>query len=110
MDIVLNISQEIYEKIQEWCENCSEIHILRIIMIIYAENKSIRFISEMCSDCYLISFGWIKSTVTNKHIPIIYLPWWDASNKSRFCKHNLKFITDCQKWCPDCFIIYVEQT
>ncbi|GES73410.1 kinase-like domain-containing protein [Rhizophagus clarus] len=60
----------------------------------------------MCSDCYYISSGWIKSTLFEKLIPILYLPWWDTSNKSSVCSHNLKFITDNQKWCPYCFIIY----
>ncbi|RGB33912.1 kinase-like domain-containing protein [Rhizophagus diaphanus] len=60
----------------------------------------------MCPGCYLISSGWIKSTLFEKSIPILYLPWWDASNKSSICSHNLKFITDCQKWCSYCYIIY----
>jgi hypothetical protein len=55
----------------------------------------------------LSNFFWMgKSTFIDKLIPILYLPWWDASSKSRACKHNLKFITDCQKWCSDCFIIF----
>ncbi|CAB4442924.1 unnamed protein product [Rhizophagus irregularis] len=112
------------KNIQEWCENCSEIsyfknyydYINTIKQYIFIEKDcklcgklidKISFGFKMCSDCYLISSGWIKSTITDKNIPILYLPWWDASNKSTFCKHNLKFITDCQKWCPDCFIIYV---
>ncbi|CAB4442911.1 unnamed protein product [Rhizophagus irregularis] len=112
------------KNIQEWCENCSEIsyfknyydYINTIKQYIFIEKDcklcgklidKISFGFKMCSDCYLISSGWIKSTITGKNIPILYLPWWDTSNKSTFCKHNLKFITDCQKWCPDCFIIYV---
>jgi hypothetical protein len=61
----------------------------------------------MCSDCYLISSGWVESTFTNKSIPILYLPWWDAFSKSRVCNHSLKFVNCCQKWCSDCFIVYV---
>ncbi|EXX55436.1 Ssk22p [Rhizophagus irregularis DAOM 197198w] len=112
------------KNIQEWCENCSEIsyfknyydYINTTTQYIFIEKDcklcgklidKISFGFKMCSDCYLISSGWIKSTITGKNIPILYLPWWDTSNKSIFCKHNLKFMTDCQKWCSDCFIIYV---
>ncbi len=61
---------------------------------------------DLNSDCYLISSGWIESTLFKKSIPILYLPWWDNSNKCIICRKGLKNITDCQKWCPNCFIIY----
>ncbi|CAB5210541.1 unnamed protein product [Rhizophagus irregularis] len=111
-------------KIQEWCKNCSEIsyfknyydHINTKTQYIFIEKDcklcgklidKISFGFKVCSNCYLISSGWTKSNFTNRSIPILYLPWWDASNKSSVCNHNLKFITDCQKWCSDCFIVYV---
>ncbi|CAB4433026.1 unnamed protein product [Rhizophagus irregularis] len=111
-------------KIQEWCKNCSEIsyfknyydHINTTTQYIFIEKDcklcgklidKISFGFKVCSNCYLISSGWTKSNFTNRSIPILYLPWWDASNKSSVCNHNLKFITDCQKWCSDCFIVYV---
>src|SRR3954451_13696943 len=92
-------------------------HILKIIMIImililqtniylwqkivnYVKNKFFRFL--LSTECYLLSSGWVESTLTKKPIPILYLPWWDASNKSRICNHPLKFISDCQKWCSSC--------
>ena len=113
--------------IQEWCENCSEISYFKSYFYnninninTTAQNKNLiketcelcenliyRISFEFCSYCYLISSGWIKSNLNKTYIPIIYLPWWDASNKSRICNHNLKFISDCQKWCSDCFIFYV---
>ncbi|GES85138.1 kinase-like domain-containing protein [Rhizophagus clarus] len=62
---------------------------------------------KMCSNCYLISSGWTKSNFTNKSVPILYLPWWDASNKiyvgCRYClTTNIIFgITD-QTLCKKC--------
>src|SRR5581483_9430956 len=111
--------------IREWCETCSEISYIKNYYnhpndntgryIFTPEdcklcgNKVYQICSEfkLCSDCYLISSGWVESTLTKKQIPIIYLPWWDATNKSRICNHYLKFVSDRQKWCPSCFTIYV---
>ncbi|EXX55193.1 kinase-like protein [Rhizophagus irregularis] len=109
--------------IQEWCEVCSEISYFKNYYVqintkiqhIFMEKdcklcgKSIDEISygfKMCSNCYLIHSGWIKS-IFDTTVPILCLPWWDASNKSKACNHNLKFLTDCQKWCSSCFIVYV---
>ncbi|RIA91105.1 hypothetical protein C1645_132754 [Glomus cerebriforme] len=61
---------------------------------------------KLCSDCYRISFGWIESTFAKKLIPIIYLPWWDNSTNCRVCSSELKFISDCQKYCANCHIFY----
>jgi hypothetical protein len=91
----LNTTKQ-YEVIEKDCKLCGK-------FVYHQTSSKLR----MCSDCYLISSGWVKSTFIDKRVPILYLPWWDASNKSRVCKHNLKFLTDCQKWCPDCFIVYV---
>ncbi|UZO00430.1 uncharacterized protein OCT59_011564 [Rhizophagus irregularis] len=114
------------KSIQEWCVNCSEILYFNNYYdyVINTTTKCIRkekdcklcekkfvdkntFEIKLCSNCYLISSGWTKSILTNKPIPILHLPWWDASNKSRVCNHNLKFLTDCKKWCSYCFIVYV---
>ncbi|RIA82567.1 hypothetical protein C1645_835162, partial [Glomus cerebriforme] len=84
--------------IQEWCENCSEI--LYFKNYYYPINITNQYIFmdedcklcgklidknssgfKICPDCYIISSGWIKSNFTNNSIPILYLPWWDASNK-----------------------------
>src|SRR3984957_5713016 len=66
---------------------------------IYVENK-------MCSDCYLISSGWVESNFTKKPIPIIYLPLWNKNDECVGCSRKLKYTSDCQKWCSSCLIIY----
>ncbi|GES92242.1 kinase-like domain-containing protein [Rhizophagus clarus] len=113
------------KNIQEWCKNCLEIsyfmnyydHINTTTQYIFIEKDcklcgklidKISFGFKICSNCYLISSGRVKSTLFDKMIPILYLPWWDTSNKSRVCNHNLKFLTNCQKWCSYCFIVYVR--
>ncbi|RIA95083.1 hypothetical protein C1645_817201 [Glomus cerebriforme] len=60
---------------------------------------------RLCSDCYLISSGWIDS-LNEKPISVLYLPWWDSSNICLVCYRELKFQTDCQKWCTHCNIVY----
>ncbi|CAB4421506.1 unnamed protein product [Rhizophagus irregularis] len=60
----------------------------------------------LCSSCYLISTGWIKSALTKVLIPILYLPWWDAAERCILCDKVLKFIPECQRWCLHCYIIY----
>ncbi|GBC16664.2 kinase-like domain-containing protein [Rhizophagus irregularis DAOM 181602=DAOM 197198] len=39
----------------------------------------------------------IKSTLTKKPIPIIYLPWWHRLPYCKACYLELKFTSDCQK-------------
>ncbi|GBB94913.1 hypothetical protein RclHR1_02440007 [Rhizophagus clarus] len=112
----------ITRNIQEWCEICSEISYFKnyynpfstTMQYIFVENDcklcgklidKLSFGFKICSNCYKISSGWVES-VFNESIPILYLPWWDVSNKSGACNHNLKFLTDCQKWCSSCFIVY----
>jgi hypothetical protein len=72
---------------------------------IYQHNNQIKL--KLCSDCYLISSGWIKSSFTEKSIQIIYLPWWDSHGKCMVCTLNLRFISDCQKLCTSCYIFYI---
>ncbi|RIA93425.1 kinase-like domain-containing protein [Glomus cerebriforme] len=71
---------------------------------------------EICEDliflnssysCYQVSFEWKESTLTKSPIPILYLPWWDTFNYCVACNKHLNFISDCQKWCSYCFIIYI---
>jgi hypothetical protein len=126
-------------KIQEWCKNCSIISWFKQIVLhplrshFYAidiENqnkligieedcklcgKLIQRFSEfylfiICSDCYHISSGWIES-IYKKYIPILYLPWWDTTNKCIICGNlNLICSSNCsnyQKWCSSCYILYI---
>lgn len=62
--------------------------------------------SFKCSDCYQISYGWIKSTLTKELIPILSLPWWDNCSICILCKLDLEFISVCQKRCSSCFGTY----
>jgi hypothetical protein len=62
---------------------------------------------QIYSTYYLVTIELIKSTLTKKTIPIIYLPWWDAYDRCIACDLLLESIPDCQKWCPNCFIIYI---
>ncbi|PKK62419.1 hypothetical protein RhiirC2_177511 [Rhizophagus irregularis] len=68
---------------------------------------------SLCSKCYLISFEWIESTLTEKTILILYLlSWWYNNEHCIVCKHILNDISskasdDCQKWCSNCFTIYI---
>ncbi|RGB29223.1 kinase-like domain-containing protein [Rhizophagus diaphanus] len=61
---------------------------------------------KLCSDCYLISFEWIESTLTKDPIPITYLPWWDNTYRCGVCSSKLKITSECQKYCTMCLIVY----
>jgi hypothetical protein len=114
---------------QKWCENCSEILYFNQIVVdqqldlsniehfyeqcrlcgklIYKENKEVVIMKfKLCSNCYLISFEFIESTLTKKHVPILYLPWWDAYDECIICDSKLKFLSNCQKWCSHCLTVY----
>src|SRR2546429_397481 len=62
---------------------------------------------DVCSNCYIISFGWLESNLVDQHIPILYLPWWDSGNICVVCHSNLEFTSDCQKYCTYCYVFYV---
>ncbi|GES92496.1 kinase-like domain-containing protein [Rhizophagus clarus] len=111
------------QNIQEWCKNCSII--LQFSQIGYrtfnkyfkSYKKQYRIIkcnlcghetkSSLCPKCYLISSEWIESISNKKPIPIVYLPQWVASIHCTICNQSLILISDCQKWCPRCFITYI---
>ncbi|RIA87816.1 kinase-like domain-containing protein [Glomus cerebriforme] len=61
---------------------------------------------KLCSTCYLISSGWIESTLNKKPIPILYLPWWYNNSKCKACNLDLIFTSNCQKYCARCHIFY----
>jgi hypothetical protein len=84
-------------KVEESCKLCG--------MLIYQSMRDINYI--FCSDCYLIFCEWVDSTLTKKPIPILCLPWWDISYGCMTCGKQLKFISDHQKWCSYCFIIFI---
>jgi hypothetical protein len=62
---------------------------------------------KLCSDCYLISYECIESTLVKKQITILYLPLWYNNSRCDSCNSKLKFKSDCQKYCVNCFIYYV---
>ncbi|GES81678.1 kinase-like domain-containing protein [Rhizophagus clarus] len=62
---------------------------------------------RLCSDCYLISTGYIDPILTKRSIPIIYLPWWDNIYSCIVCIKSLIFTSDCQKYCENCLIFYI---
>ncbi|PKY27096.1 hypothetical protein RhiirB3_528991 [Rhizophagus irregularis] len=126
------------QNIQGWCMNCSEILYFKQIVTKYSfdvnyyyerqneiikcekdctlcgqQNLLINTEFSLCSKCYLISFEWIESTLTEKTILILYLlSWWYNNEHCIVCKHILNDISskasdDCQKWCSNCFTIYI---
>ena len=121
-------SENSLQNIQEWCENCSGISYFKQIYSIYCnffetitENdcklcgKLVKLVCQnsglqrfkVCSNCYLISSGWIESSLTKNPIPILHLPWWDNSSLCIACDSKLKFTSGCQKYCARCCIIYI---
>ncbi|GBC45284.2 kinase-like domain-containing protein [Rhizophagus irregularis DAOM 181602=DAOM 197198] len=123
------------QNIQECCRNCLEILYFKQIPVRYSYKSKYRNLYEntiesekncrlcgkslykgkninemerfkLCSNCYLISSGCVKSTLTEKSIPIIYLPWWHNKSYCEACKKTLTFISDCQKYCTNCLIFY----
>ncbi|CAB5178923.1 unnamed protein product [Rhizophagus irregularis] len=61
---------------------------------------------RLCSDCYLISFDFVESTLVKKQILILYLPWWHNTHSCDMCSSELTFTSDCQKYCTYCLIFY----
>ncbi|EXX58845.1 Ssk22p [Rhizophagus irregularis DAOM 197198w] len=61
---------------------------------------------KLCSDCYLISSGCIESTLVKKQFSILYLPWWHDGTHCDACDSMCTYISDCQKYCANCYIFY----
>src|SRR5581483_1835905 len=74
--------------------------------LVYQNNKPYQKF-KMCSECYLISSGWVESTVTKQPVPILCLPWWDNHDYCVACHSKLKSTSDCQKYCTQCGVIYI---
>ncbi|RGB44221.1 kinase-like domain-containing protein [Rhizophagus diaphanus] len=73
--------------------------------IIYRQKDQIRY--KLCKNCYIITSDLIESSLTKKPIQIIYLPWWDANSQFMICTLDLIFISNCQKLCSFCYLIYI---
>ncbi|PKC56931.1 hypothetical protein RhiirA1_541865 [Rhizophagus irregularis] len=127
-------SKDLYTlNIKNWCKSCSEIlHFNQIVtndkspnasfykMNYEIQNNIIKckvcryeqdFLNSvefsLCPRCYPISSEWIESSFIKKRIPILYLPFWDASGRCIACWQYLEFKSDSQKWCSRCLIIYI---
>src|ERR1051325_5671087 len=124
------------QNIQEWCENCSGISYFKQLYTVYSNYNYLNILKnssgkifksekgcklcgklvyqnsnydqgfKVCSNCYLISSGWIESSLTKQPIPILYLPWWDNRSLCIACGSGLNFTSDCQKYCSHCYIFY----
>ncbi|PKY23646.1 kinase-like protein [Rhizophagus irregularis] len=70
-------------------------------------NKYTMKLFKLCSDCYLISSECIESTLVEKKISIVNLPWWDNIPGCHICDSELTFTSDCQKYCVSCYIFYI---
>ena len=83
---------------EKYCEICGKL-VYQVIDLIGSLGL------RLCS-CYQIFSGWIESTLTKKPIPILYLPWLDTFDNCVGCGLELCLISDCQKWCLNCSIVY----
>jgi hypothetical protein len=84
---------------ERYCKLCGK-------SIYQGTEDEIMFKFKLCSNCYLISSGHIESTLTKKLISIIYLPWWETTNRC-FCYEYLVFTSNCQKYCKNCFTFFI---
>ncbi|GES91906.1 kinase-like domain-containing protein [Rhizophagus clarus] len=94
-----------YEK-QKFIENINSCKLCRKL-IFQQQNFLTNIEFKLCSNCYKISSGWVESFLMKKSIPILYLPWWDTYYQCIICNQFLEFKSNCQKWCPNCIIIYI---
>ncbi|PKY21678.1 kinase-like protein [Rhizophagus irregularis] len=75
---------------EKYCKLCEK-------SLYQGTNHNIAKEFKLCSNCYLISSGWIESTLTKNPIPIIYLPWWNNISYCETCYSKLIFTSECQK-------------
>jgi hypothetical protein len=107
------------QEFRGWCEKCSKILYFKQIVSDYLPSPSHiddncklckKVIDQhflLCSDCYQISSRWMKSTLNENPVLIIYLPWWDTCDQCIICNSKLDFTSDCQKRCLYCCIFYI---
>ncbi|PKY19225.1 kinase-like protein [Rhizophagus irregularis] len=114
---------------QKYCEYCIKKFIdnnpskcldIQISTNIKYENESIKnrefgtpslrkwYFKQIIPSTYSsIRYDTFKSALTEVLIPILYLPWWNASDRCIVCDKVLEFKPECcQKWCLHCYIIY----
>ncbi|GBC28677.2 kinase-like domain-containing protein [Rhizophagus irregularis DAOM 181602=DAOM 197198] len=109
--------------IQEWCKLCSEILCFRQVTPNISSfnnlNPNLIITGFEFYDYlnYNLSFGIVKSILTKKSIPILYLSWWANYDECIICHQELEYInenptnitkiqSDCRKWCSHCYMIY----
>ncbi|GBB87617.1 hypothetical protein RclHR1_14090009 [Rhizophagus clarus] len=94
-----NLDYILFERVIEsknYCRLCGK--------LLYQGAKiSIKRNFKLFSDCYVISFGYLKSILTKKPI----LPWWHNISCCDACNTSLTFTSDCQKYCEKCLIFYI---
>jgi hypothetical protein len=97
-DYFLDLSTEIKNVIESerYCKLCGK-------LLYQGADFNIMKEFKLCSNCYLISSGCIKSTLTKK---LIYLPWWYTAYEC-FCNEKLAFTSNCQKYCNNCFTFFI---
>ncbi|CAB5206530.1 unnamed protein product [Rhizophagus irregularis] len=94
-----NLFKDVIES-EKYCKQCGK--------SLYQETNNYDYYEvKMCSDCYLISSECIESTLTKKPTTILYLPWWLNINRCNSCNMPLKFTSDRQKYCENCFTFYI---
>ncbi|UZO24723.1 uncharacterized protein OCT59_017017 [Rhizophagus irregularis] len=96
----INFEQKRIEK-EKFCDKCGQL-LYQVIGL-----TGIGYLGFKLCSCYQISSGWVKSTLTKKIIPVLYLPWWDTFDNCVACGVKLNFVANCQKWCSYCIVIYI---
>jgi hypothetical protein len=96
----INIYNQVIES-EKYCRLCE-----KSLLYKYKEYDNL----QLCSDCYLISSGWVESTLTRQQVSILYLPWL---HNDPYCKKCNEALTSsdqqeyCVKYCTKCNIFYI---
>src|SRR5581483_8461435 len=89
-----------------YCKKCLSRYIYEITKnsngVMNLDNKH-----QIDNNEHSIASGYIESTLTKRSVPILYLPWWDNETGCIVCSLKLKFMSDCQRYCTRCCIIYI---
>jgi len=84
---------------QRYCKKCLLCYIIDI-----TDNNAYLDVNTFDSP---ISSEQVESTFIKKPIPVLCLPWWDNKNSCIACNSELEFMSDCQRYCAYCCIIYI---